>query len=84
MVYEYESGTPGMTRGVDTSERGATRSYQHTSYTQDGVLLACVFQGATDGAVFEDFIAQLLLHCGRWPTSNSLLVMDNASFYHNY
>jgi len=42
-----------------------------------------VFQGSTDGAVFEDFIEQLLHHCGRWPEPKSVLIMDNASFYHS-
>jgi transposase len=51
------------------------------AYTQDGVLLARVFQGTTDSAVFEDFIEQLLHHCGRWPEPNSVLVMDSASFH---
>ena len=50
--------------------------------TQDGIILARVFQGSTDGAVFEDFIEQLLSHCGRWPEPKSVLVMDNASFHH--
>jgi len=40
-----------------------------------------VSQGSTDGEVFEDFIEQLLPHCGRWPERNSVLVMDNASFH---
>jgi len=31
---------------------------------------------------FEDFIEQLLQHCGRWPEPKSVLIMDNASFYH--
>ena len=53
------------------------------AYTQDGVILARVFQGSTDGAVFEDFVEQLLLHCGRWPEPKSVLVMDNASFHHS-
>jgi transposase len=53
------------------------------AYTQDGVLLARVFQGPTDGAVFEDFIEQLLTLCGRWPERNSVLIMDNASFHHS-
>ena len=33
------------------------------TYTQDGILFSKVFQGSTDGAVFEDFIEQLLHHC---------------------
>jgi transposase len=52
------------------------------AYTQDGIILARVFQGSTDGAVFEEFIEQLLPLCGRWPEPKSVLVMDNASFHH--
>jgi transposase len=52
------------------------------AYTQDGIRLSRVFQGSTDGAVFEDYIEQLLQHCGRWPEPRSVLVMDNASFHH--
>lgn len=52
------------------------------AYTQDGILLSRVFQGSTDSDVFEDFIAELLKHCGRWPEPKSVLVMDNASFHH--
>jgi transposase len=52
------------------------------AYTQDGVILARVFQGSTDSALFEDFIEQLLPLCGRWPEPKSVLVMDNASFHH--
>jgi transposase len=40
-----------------------------------------VFQGTTDSVLFEDFVEQLLHHCGRWPEPNSVLVMDNASFH---
>ncbi|TVY71305.1 hypothetical protein LSUE1_G004474 [Lachnellula suecica] len=53
------------------------------AYTQDGVILARVFQGSTDSIVFEDFIEQLLPLCGRWPEPKSVLVMDNASFHHS-
>jgi transposase len=52
------------------------------AYTQDGVILARVFQGSTDSTVFEDFIEQLLPLCGKWPEPKSVLVMDNASFHH--
>jgi len=52
------------------------------AFTQDGVLLARVYQGSTDSEVFEDFIEQLLCHCGRWPEPRSVLIMDNASFHH--
>ena len=40
-----------------------------------------VFQGSTDGAVFEDFVEQLLYHCRPYPEPSSVLVMDNASFH---
>jgi transposase len=53
------------------------------AYCQDGILFARVFQGSTDTAVFEDFIEQLLHHCGRWLEPRSVLVMDNASFHHS-
>jgi hypothetical protein len=33
--------------------------------------------------MFEDFIEQLLQHCGKWPEPKSVLVMDNASFHHS-
>jgi transposase len=52
------------------------------AYTQDGIILARVFQGSTDGTVFEDFIEQLLPLCSRYPEPKSVLVMDNASFHH--
>jgi len=53
------------------------------AYAQDGIALARIFQGSTDSAIFEGFIEQLLHHCGRWPEPKSVLVMDNASFYHS-
>ena len=31
--------------------------------------------------MFEDFIDELLRHCGRWPEPKSVMVMDNASFH---
>lgn len=45
-------------------------------------MLARVFQGSTDASIFEDFVEQLLHHCGRWPEPKSVLIMDNASFHH--
>lgn len=53
------------------------------AYAQDGIVLSRIFRGSTDATVFEDFIAQLLQHCGRWPEPKSVLVMDNASFHHS-
>ena len=52
------------------------------AYTQDGIILAHVFQGSTDSTLFEGFIEQLLPLCGKWPEPKSVLVMDNASFHH--
>ena len=52
-------------------------------YTQDGILFSRVFQGTTDGDVFEDFIEQLLHYCRPYPEPNSVLIMDNASFHHS-
>lgn len=54
------------------------------AYAQDGVMLARVFRGSTDGDVFEDFFAQLLPLCGRWPEPKSVLIMDNVSFHHTH
>ncbi len=51
------------------------------AYTQKGVELARVFPGSTTATVFEDFIDQLLHHCGRWPEPKPVLVMDNASIH---
>ncbi len=53
------------------------------AYAQDGIVLSRIFQGSTDSSVFEDFIEQLLAHCGRWPEPKSVLVMDNTSFHHS-
>lgn len=51
------------------------------AYAQDCIVLSRVFRGSTDAAVFEDFIDEFLRHCGRWPESKSVLVIDNASFH---
>jgi transposase len=53
------------------------------AYAQDGVVFSRVFQGSTDASLFENFIAQLLEHCGRWPDPKSVLVIDNASFHYS-
>lgn len=51
------------------------------AYAQDGVLHFRIFQGSTDASFFEDFIEELLQHCGKYPEPNSVIVMDNASFH---
>lgn len=53
------------------------------AYCQDGVLFSRVFRGSTDASIFENFIGELLHHCGRWSEPKSVLVMDNASFHHS-
>ncbi len=53
------------------------------AYTQEGILLSRVYQGSTDHELFEDFIEQLLHHCGRWPEPRSVLIIDKASFHHS-
>jgi hypothetical protein len=52
------------------------------AYTQDGIIFVRVYQGSTDSAIFEDFIAELLLSCNPWPQRRSVLVMDNAPIHH--
>ena len=69
---------------VQIARFGRGQRYQILpAYTQDGILLSRVFQGSTDSALFEDFIAELLPLCGRWPEPKSVLIMDNASFHHS-
>ncbi|KAJ5733744.1 hypothetical protein N7493_002530 [Penicillium malachiteum] len=53
------------------------------AYSQDGIVMSQVFRGSTDVWVFEDCVEELLQHCGKWPEPRSVLVMDNASFYHS-
>jgi hypothetical protein len=67
---------------ISEFQRGQ-RYHISPAYAQDGVVLSRIYQGSTDAALFEDFIEQLLHHCGRWPAAKSVLVMDNASFHHS-
>ena len=53
------------------------------AYTQDGLILAYVYEGSTDSSIFEAFVERLLPLCGRWPEPRSVLVMDNASIHHS-
>src|SRR5436190_11817537 len=46
-------------------------------------MLKRVYQGSIDSDLFEDFIAQLLHHCGRYPEPKFLIIMDNASWHHS-
>ena len=53
------------------------------AYSMKGIVLSRIYQGSTDAALFEDFISELLLFCGKFPEPNSVLVMDNASWHHS-
>jgi len=62
-------GPPQPMSRSSVAEKGGT-FFQHT--LQDGIVLW-----------FEDFISQLLHHCGRYPEPKSVIVMDNASWHHS-
>jgi transposase len=94
LVYVDESGcdkligfrktgwSPFCVTPVQIAKLYRGRRYQILpAYLQDGIVLSRVFQGTTEGDVFEDFIEQLLPHCGRWLEPKSVIVMDNASFH---
>ncbi|KUM63427.1 hypothetical protein ACN42_g3681 [Penicillium freii] len=92
LVYVDESGCDkrigfrrtGWSPLVHISKFHRDKRYQILpAYAQDSIVLSRVFQGSTDASVFEDFIAQLLKHVGKWPEAKSVLVMDNASFHHS-
>lgn len=53
------------------------------AYTQNGVKLSRLFFGSVDKATFEDFIDQLLHHCGKWPEPETVLIMDNVGFHYS-
>lgn len=44
-------------------------------YAQDGIVLMRVYQGSKNNDVFEDFIAQSLHHCSRYPEPKSLIAL---------
>ncbi len=71
----------GVTPVQITKFRREERYQILPAYSQDGILLSRIHRGCTDSAMFEDFIGQLLCHCGRFPEPNSVLIMDNASFH---
>lgn len=96
LVYIDESGcdkrigfrrtgwSPSGTTPIQVSKFHRDQRYQILpAYSQDGIVLSRVFRGTTDAAFFEDFIEELLQHCGRWPEPKSVLIMDNASFHHS-
>lgn len=96
LVYIDESGcdkrvgfrktgwSPLGTAPIQVSKFHRDQRYQILpAYSQDGIILSRIFRGSTDASLFEDFIEELLQHCGKWPEPRSVLVMDNASFHHS-
>ncbi|KJZ70589.1 hypothetical protein HIM_10018 [Hirsutella minnesotensis 3608] len=94
MVFVDESGSDNRDgrRRWGWADKGTTpvqiqefsrgrRSQILPAYTQDGVILARVYGESTTSTIFEDFIEQLLNHCGRFPEPSSVLVWDNASWH---
>lgn len=63
--------------------RGETRLNILPAYTIDGVLVASVYEGSTNGEGFKFWVANTLLpRCNRFPAKRSVVVIDNASFHH--
>ena len=60
-----------------------TRVQFIAAYSQQGVKLCRFFAGSMDKPLFEDFIEQLLCHCGKWPEPETVLVMDNVGFHYS-
>jgi transposase len=59
--------SPHSVAPVQVSHFQRGQQYQIlAAYCQDGILMSQVFQGSTDANLFEDFVEQLLHHCGRW------------------
>lgn len=55
---------PGITP-VERSKFLRGQRYQILpAYSQDGIVISHIYKGSTDAALFEDFIEQLLHHCG--------------------
>jgi transposase len=74
--------SPLGTTPVQVSKFHRDQRYQILpAYAQDGIIFSRVFQGSTDASFFEDFIEELLQHCGKYPDPKSVLIMDNASFH---
>lgn len=54
------------------------------AYTLEGILACDVYQGTTDLSSFESFLEfKVLPKCNPFPATNSVIVMDNASFHHS-
>ncbi|KAJ5435917.1 hypothetical protein N7445_006802 [Penicillium cf. griseofulvum] len=70
---------------VDESGYDKRIGFRRTGWSPVGAIPLQVskFYRSTDLAVFEDFIEQLLKHCGKWPKPKSVVVIDNVSFYYS-
>lgn len=65
---------------VEPFQRG--KRYQILpAYTQDGILVAQIFEGTTNADIFESFIREVLDICRGWHGSTPVLVMDNARIH---
>lgn len=96
LVFIDESGfdKPGMYQRKGWAPKGITpvqkakfqrglRLQLLAAYTQKGVKLSRFLYGSVDKPIFEDFIEQLLRHCGRWPEPETVLIMDNVAFHYS-
>ncbi|PKS08455.1 hypothetical protein jhhlp_004838 [Lomentospora prolificans] len=96
LVFIDESGIdkPGVFRRKGWAPKGITPVHKArfqregrlqilAAYTQKGVKLSRLFFGTVDKSTFEDFIDQLLRHCGIWPEPETVLIMDNVAFHHS-
>ena len=64
--------------------QGKTRLNILPAYTVDGVLVASVYKGSTNGEGFKFWVANTLLpRCNRFPAKQSVVVIDNASFHYS-
>jgi hypothetical protein len=80
LVFVDEWWSPKGSSPVQVTKFGRGKTWHILpAYAQDGIMLRRVYQGSTDSELFEDFIAQLLHHCGRYPEPKSVIVIDNAS-----
>ncbi|KAI1839362.1 hypothetical protein JX266_014427 [Neoarthrinium moseri] len=96
MVFRDESGfdNPGVFRKKGWTPKGVTleqkakfsrgsRLSMLAAFTQNGLKLSRFFYSSVDKATFEDFIEQLLCHCGKWPAPETVLIMDNVEFHYS-
>ncbi len=83
-MYQRKGWAPkGITPVQKAKFQRGLRLQLLAAYTQKGVKLSRFLYGSVDKPIFEDFIEQLLRHCGRWPEPETVLIMDNAAFYYS-